>query len=49
MTAWGSLQRCLGLSRPKVHAFVESFYASGGEGALACEGLAAAVPRCRDT
>jgi len=49
MTAWGSLQRCLGLSRPEVHAFVESFYASGGEGALACEGLAAAVPRCRDT
>lgn len=48
MTAWGSLQRCLGLSAAEVRAFVESFYASGGEGALACADGAASVPRCRD-
>ncbi|HEX6208066.1 MAG TPA: DUF3105 domain-containing protein [Actinomycetota bacterium] len=48
MTAWGSLQRCLGVSPPEIHAFVEAHYASGGEGALACAGPAAEVPRCRD-
>lgn len=48
MTAWGSLQRCLGVAPQEVHAFVEAHYASGGEGSLACQGLAAAVPPCRD-
>lgn len=49
MTAWGSLQRCLGLTPAEVHAFVAAHYASGGEGRLACAGRAAGVPRCRDT
>ena len=48
MTAWGSLQRCLGVAPEEVHAFVEAYYASGGEGSLACQGLAAGVPPCRD-
>lgn len=48
MTAWGSLQRCLGLSPAEIRAFVEANYASGGEGAPACAGPAAAVPACRE-
>lgn len=49
MTAWGSLQRCLGVSPGEIHAFVEAYYASGGEGSLACAGRAAEVPPCRGT
>lgn len=48
MTAWGSLQRCLGVSPAEIHAFVEAFYASGAEGVLACAGPAVQVPRCRE-
>lgn len=48
MTAWGSLQRCLGVAPAEIHAFAEAYYASGGEGSLACAGRAAQVPPCRD-
>lgn len=47
MTAWGTLQRCLGVSSAEIRSFLERYYASGGEGALACSGPAARVPPCR--
>jgi hypothetical protein len=46
MTAWGSLQRCVGVDPSEVSSFVESFYASGLEGRFACEGEAAELPPC---
>jgi len=46
MTAWGSLQRCLGVSPAEIRAFVGRRYGSGGEGALACRGRAAGLPPC---
>lgn len=46
VTAWGTLQRCLGVSPSEVRAFVETYYGSGGEGRLACRGRAAGLPPC---
>jgi len=46
MTAWGTLQRCLGVSPAEIRAFVASRYGSGGEGVLACRGPAARLPPC---
>ena len=49
MTAWGTLQRCLGVSVGEVRAFVETYYGSGGEGELACGGPASDLPPCAPT
>lgn len=46
MTAWGTLQRCLGVSPQEIRAFVATHYGSGGEGNLACRGRAARLPPC---
>lgn len=46
MTAWGVLQRCLGVAPLEIRSFVTGHYASGPEGRLACGGRAAHRPPC---
>ncbi|HEX9824610.1 MAG TPA: DUF3105 domain-containing protein, partial [Actinomycetota bacterium] len=46
MTAWGAIQRCVGVDGADIEGFIMTFYGSGGEGALACEGDAATLPPC---
>ncbi|MDQ3990917.1 MAG: DUF3105 domain-containing protein [Actinomycetota bacterium] len=48
MTAWGHLQGCVGVDEEALVSFVESFYASGPEGFIACFGTASDLPPCRD-
>jgi hypothetical protein len=47
MTAWGTLQRCIGVDPIEIGQFVERYYASGLEGRMACEGAALTIPACR--
>lgn len=46
MTAWGSLRRCIGIDPLEMTAFLDDFYGSGLEGALACQGRASDLPAC---
>lgn len=49
MTAWGVVQRCVGVSASEIQEFVDTHYGSGMEGMMACFGdAAAALPGCRD-
>ena len=46
MTAWGTLQRCVGVDGADIEGFITTYYGSGIEGAQACTGDAATLPPC---
>ena len=46
MTAWGALQKCVGVDPQDIQTFVENHYGSGLEGSLACYGEASSLPGC---
>lgn len=46
MTAWGSLQQCVGFDADEVQTFVDAHYGQGLEGSLACFGSAESLPAC---
>jgi hypothetical protein len=47
MSAWGTIQRCVGVDGETIRSFVDQFYGSGLEGSLACFGSAASLPGCQ--
>lgn len=46
MTAWGVVQRCVGVDAESIQTFVDTHYGSGLEGMMACFGSAATLPGC---
>ena len=47
MSAWGTVQRCVGVDEESIQTFVDAHYGSGIEGSLACFGSAASLPGCQ--
>jgi hypothetical protein len=45
MTAWGTLQQCVGIDGEEIQRFVDAHYGSGAEGLLAC--LGSGAPSCK--
>lgn len=48
MTAWGTLQKCVGVEATEIQTFVDTHYGQGIEGFVACSGSAAELPGCKD-